>query len=291
MDNLKVQVNNEAESKEVQELFFELGGVWANCGKTYNDMIQIGDYIFFTDCNMLNYGLGLGREEITTQQLRDLVILKRNDVDDATHENNSGQKMYEAISGDWYLYFNNKWKIDGVDIDDMPKPIEKEMKMKEYLNPLKAGGYELSNDALCNDSIEVPEWANYAYKNDMGVCFLKDAIGYNHPMLIWQRETLNDKVASAEAARQGIKFDNNKPRYSLLPKGAVNAVIDVLEFGAKKYEADNWQKVDNAKERYYNAAMRHIDKWWNGEKHDPETNIHHLAHASTNLFFLMWFDK
>lgn len=26
MDNLKVQVNNEAESKEVQELFFELGG-------------------------------------------------------------------------------------------------------------------------------------------------------------------------------------------------------------------------------------------------------------------------
>lgn len=91
------------------------------------------------------------------------------------------------------------------------------MKMKEYLNPLKAGGYELSNDALCNDSIEVPEWANYAYDNDLGVCFLKDTIGYNHPMLVWQRESLNDKVASAEVARQ----DNvNHPKhYTSDPSG------------------------------------------------------------------------
>ena len=104
--------------------------------------------------------------------------------------------------------------------------------------------------------------------------------------------TLNDQYAEIEQVRQsGMKFDSNKPRHSLLPKGAVNSVVEVLEFGAKKYSADNWQEVDNAKERYYNAAMRHIDSWWNGEKCDPETGIHHLAHAATNLFFLMWFDN
>ena len=104
--------------------------------------------------------------------------------------------------------------------------------------------------------------------------------------------TLNDQYAEIEQVRQsGMKFDGNKPRYSLLPKGVVNSVVEVLEFGAKKYSADNWQEVDNAKERYYNAAMRHIDLWWNGEKLDPETNVHHLAHAATNLFFLMWFDS
>ena len=104
--------------------------------------------------------------------------------------------------------------------------------------------------------------------------------------------TLNDQYAEIEQVRQsGMKFDGNKPRYSLLPKGAVNSVIEVLEFGAKKYSADNWREVDNAKERYYNAAMRHIDLWWNGEKLDSETNVHHLAHAATNLFFLMWFDN
>ena len=136
---------------------------------------------------------------------------------------------------------------------------------------------------------------------------------FNKPIL-WQRHTqpeelpfvdslpefkhdfcdssLNDQYAEIEQVRQsGMKFDNNKPRHSLLPKGAVNSVIEVLEFGAKKYSADNWQEVDNAKERYYNAAMRHIDLWWNGEKLDSETNVHHLAHAATNLFFLMWFDN
>ena len=105
-------------------------------------------------------------------------------------------------------------------------------------------------------------------------------------------DSLNDQYAEIEQVRQGgMKFDSDKPRHSLLPKGAVNSVIEVLEFGAKKYSANNWQEVENAKERYYNAAMRHIDLWWNGEKLDSETNIHHLAHAATNLFFLMWFDN
>ena len=136
----------------------------------------------------------------------------------------------------------------------------------------------------------------------------------NHAKTAWQRHTqpeelpfmdslpefkhdfgassLNDQYAEIEQVRQtGMKFDSNKPRHSLLPKGAVNSVIEVLEFGAKKYSADNWQEVENAKERYYNAAMRHIDLWWNGEKLDSETNVHHLAHAATNLFFLMCFDN
>ena len=104
-------------------------------------------------------------------------------------------------------------------------------------------------------------------------------------------QSLNDQYAEIEQVRQdGLKFDNGKPRHSLLPKGSISSIIAVLEFGAKKYEANNWQKVDNAKERYYDAAMRHIDSWWNGEKFDQETGIHHLAHAATNLFFLKWFD-
>ena len=99
--------------------------------------------------------------------------------------------------------------------------------------------------------------------------------------ILWQREKIE----------VGKKFDSGKNRFSLLPKGAVNKIIDVLEFGAKKYDVDNWQQVENAKTRYYDATMRHIDLWWNGEKTDSETGIHHLAHAATNLLFLMWFDE
>lgn len=87
-----------------------------------------------------------------------------------------------------------------------------------------------------------------------------------------------------------IKHDQSKPRASLLPKGALNAVINVLEFGARKYAIDNWKTVPDAKTRYYDAMQRHIDSWWQGEKKDPETGQSHLAHAICCGMFLWWFD-
>ena len=90
---------------------------------------------------------------------------------------------------------------------------------------------------------------------------------------------------------QGKKLDQNKPRMSLLPKGALNAVIRVLEFGATKYQVDNWRHVPDAKTRYYDAMQRHIDAWWQGEQKDPETGEHHLAHAICCGMFLWWFDN
>lgn len=89
---------------------------------------------------------------------------------------------------------------------------------------------------------------------------------------------------------QGIKFDNGKRRASLLPTGILNVVIDILEMGAKKYALNNWQKVENGRTRYYDAALRHIDAWWNGIPLDEETGKHHLAHAICCLMFAMWLD-
>ena len=94
--------------------------------------------------------------------------------------------------------------------------------MKEYLAKMQDGSYKLIPSKMSEDDIEVPEWANYAYDNDPGVCFLKGAIGHNHPLLIWQRESINDKVVSAEVARQELKgVDNvNHPQhYTSDPSG------------------------------------------------------------------------
>ena len=97
-----------------------------------------------------------------------------------------------------------------------------------------------------------------------------------------------NKVTLAEGV--GAKHDGGKLRYSLLPKGTVNEVLKVLEFGAKKYAPDNWMKVDNAQTRYYDAALRHITAWHEGEKLDSETGVSHIAHALCCLHFLMWFE-
>lgn len=88
----------------------------------------------------------------------------------------------------------------------------------------------------------------------------------------------------------GQKHDKQKPRMSLLPKGSLSAVIRVLEFGATKYQENNWKHVPEAKVRYYDAMQRHIEAWWNGEQKDPETGEHHLAHAICCGMFLWWFD-
>lgn len=92
-------------------------------------------------------------------------------------------------------------------------------------------------------------------------------------------------------AQPGVKFDGGKLRYSLLPQGTVGKVVEVLEFGARKYAADNWKHVPDARARYYDATQRHIDAWWNGEHADPETGLPHLAHAVCCLLFLMWFEQ
>ena len=90
---------------------------------------------------------------------------------------------------------------------------------------------------------------------------------------------------------EGKKFDSGKLRWSLVPTGTMNNVLRVLEYGAKKYAPDNWKHVPEAKTRYYDAAMRHMDAWWQGERLDPETNESHLAHAMCCLLFLMWLSE
>lgn len=90
---------------------------------------------------------------------------------------------------------------------------------------------------------------------------------------------------------EGMKFDNGKLRWSLVPSGVMNEVIGVLEYGSVKYKEENWKYVQQAHIRYYDAAMRHIDAWWHAEQTDKESGRSHLAHAICCLMFLMWLDN
>lgn len=86
------------------------------------------------------------------------------------------------------------------------------------------------------------------------------------------------------------KFDEGKPMWDLLPYKQVSQVVDVMTFGASKYSVNGWQTVPNARSRYFAATMRHLTAWWEGEKIDKESGIHHLAHAACCILFLMWDD-
>ena len=87
----------------------------------------------------------------------------------------------------------------------------------------------------------------------------------------------------------GIKFDQGKLLWKLVPWESMKAVVRVLMSGAKKYSADNWMYVDP--ERYRDALMRHAVDYIGGEITDPESGESHLAHVACNALFLMWHDK
>ena len=86
---------------------------------------------------------------------------------------------------------------------------------------------------------------------------------------------------------EGRKDDTGKLRYDLLPMHAIDEIVGVLTFGAKKYAPDNWRHVEDAEKRYYAAAMRHLSAWCQGEVEDEESGLSHLAHAACCLVFLM----
>ena len=89
--------------------------------------------------------------------------------------------------------------------------------------------------------------------------------------------------------KQGKKFDLDKADWTLMPWKELQEVLEILEFGAKKYSRDNWKHVEPA--RYEKAAMRHLISYVTGEKMDSETNKSHLAHLICNALFLMWNDN
>lgn len=86
---------------------------------------------------------------------------------------------------------------------------------------------------------------------------------------------------------EGKKYDNGKLEYGLLPPSALEDIVKVLTFGAKKYDRDNWRYVEDASRRYFDAAQRHLWQWKRGEAADEESGESHLAHALCCIMFLL----
>jgi len=87
-------------------------------------------------------------------------------------------------------------------------------------------------------------------------------------------------------SKPGRKDDADKVRWDLLPVRALHSVAEVLTFGVRKYDENNWQHVRPTR-RYYRAALGHIYARALGEYNDPETGLPHLAHAACCILFLL----
>jgi hypothetical protein len=90
----------------------------------------------------------------------------------------------------------------------------------------------------------------------------------------------------------GKKFDNGKPPMDLIPYDAEIEIAKVLQFGLEKYgpERANWAKGIQYS-RLIAASLRHIKEFNTGVDLADDSNLNHIAHAATNLIFLLWMQK
>ena len=85
-------------------------------------------------------------------------------------------------------------------------------------------------------------------------------------------------------------YDGGKLRYDLLPADALEELVRVYTTGAEKYAERNWEK-GMAWCRAFGSLMRHAWAWMRGEDLDPETGIHHMAHAAFRCLQLVSYAK
>jgi len=56
--------------------------------------------------------------------------------------------------------------------------------------------------------------------------------------------------------------------------------------GDLKYGRFNWREAGVRGSVYYDAAIRHLAAWYEGEDIDPDSGVHHISHAITGLAVL-----
>lgn len=73
----------------------------------------------------------------------------------------------------------------------------------------------------------------------------------------------------------------------LVPTIGIEAEARVFRLGAAKYGAYNWRELNVSCSVYYEAAMRHLFAWFNGEDIDPESGELHIAHVRACMGILL----
>lgn len=87
------------------------------------------------------------------------------------------------------------------------------------------------------------------------------------------------------------RFSSGKMRHDLIPAWALEQLAGVYTYGSQKYDDDNWRKGLKWRRDVFACILRHIWKWFRGEKFDNESGLHHLSHAAWNCFTLMEYER
>lgn len=70
-----------------------------------------------------------------------------------------------------------------------------------------------------------------------------------------------------------------KPPLHAIPPVALLHLGGAMSDGERKYGLMNWREKTVSSSVYYDAALRHLLAWWDGENKASDSGIHHLGHV------------
>jgi hypothetical protein len=85
------------------------------------------------------------------------------------------------------------------------------------------------------------------------------------------------------------RFDDDRPLFASIPPRAMVEIAEVLLHGAKLYGDYNWCS-GTGWSKLLSAAMGHLIAWNSGESTDADSGRSHLAHAASNILFLLEYE-
>lgn len=82
------------------------------------------------------------------------------------------------------------------------------------------------------------------------------------------------------------QFADAKVQFHVLPMQVVAELSVAMLEGATKYGSHNYRKTGARFSTYYNATMRHLVAYLEGEDVDRESGVNHITKAITSLMVL-----
>lgn len=107
-----------------------------------------------------------------------------------------------------------------------------------------------------------------------------DGDGFKVPDELRSTDDSGPPVEGSGPPAEGVKYDDGKVRFSLLPWDAIEMVAWVFTRGAQKYAPRNWEK-GMAWSRIYDGMMRHATSWYQHRQMlDTETGLRQIAQVA-----------
>jgi dATP/dGTP diphosphohydrolase len=102
--------------------------------------------------------------------------------------------------------------------------------------------------------------------------------------------SFKEEMDRHRATNQADRYNDGKRQWGLVHYKSLEPMVEVLEFGSKKYAPDNWKKGLDKRE-ILESMMRHLTALMDGQHDDPESGITHMGHIQCNAMFYNYFDK